>query len=203
MKKYFQSSLVLFILFDVALLFGQTSQSSNSETLLSDNTTVQHVSRPAMIFTPIQNQVAGLIGFTSGLYLNNSFYVGLSGYANLTHSKVNSGMLGVEIENTINPENLVHFGYSLFAGIGFVKDYQQKNGLLDDFLNIFGTQFYFAQPSVLLEINFDSFTRIAIGAGYRFVAGLNEMNKDISISKLQNRDLNNLTFFINLKTIYF
>lgn len=203
MKKIILSVFVSMLFFAQMICPGQTKDISKVESMFSEIPTMCYVTRPGIQFIPIQNQVAGMIGLSSGVYLNQSFYIGLSGYANLTHSKVNTGIFGVEIEHTFNPEKLVHFGYNIFAGLGTVKDYYSKTNLLDNFLNIFGTNYFFVQPSFILEINFTPATRITFGIGYRMVSGLNENSNEISLTKLKNKELNNLNLFINYKMLAF
>jgi hypothetical protein len=203
MKKRMLVLIVLSVLCYPIIYLGQTKEVEDSENLFSENSAVVYVSRPGMQFSQIQNQISGMIGISNGVYIHPSFYAGFSAYANLTHTKVNSGIFGLEIEHTFNPHKLVHFGYNIFAGVGTVKDYHQKNNLFDNFLNIFGTNYFFVQPGLLVELNFNSSTRITFNIGYRFAGGLDENHADISLNKLKNRDLNNLTFSINLKTFSF
>ncbi len=203
MKKNILTTLVLFFLFEHLICLGQTKDSSKAESLFSESSSMHYVTRYGIQFTPIQNQVAGMIGLSSGVYFNQSFFVGLSGYVNLTHSKVNTGAFGVEAEYSFNSEKLVHLGFNIFAGVGTVKDYRTKNNLLDNFFNIFGTNYFFVQPSLILEINFTPTTRLAFGLGYKMVSGLDENSSEISITKLKNQDLNNVAMFVNLKMLSF
>lgn len=84
---------------------------------------MRYVTKPGIQFIRIQNQVGGMIGFSSGVLLDQSLYAGFSGYVNLTHERVNTGIFGVEIEQTFNSLKLVHYGYNIFVGLGLVKDY--------------------------------------------------------------------------------
>lgn len=201
MKKYFLTIAALLILLAQMNSYAQSGESTGVESLFSDDYSVEHVTGPGMQMSQIQNQIAGMIGLSSGVYIYQSLYLGLSVYSNITHTKLNMGVLGVEIEQYYNPEKIAHIGYNIFAGIGAVKDYHSKNNVFDNFLNIFGTYFYFVQPSLKLEINFTSTTKFDIGVGYRFAAGLDEGSKEISRTQLTNNQLNNFTLFINLKMI--
>jgi hypothetical protein len=202
MKKYFLTAAVLILLTQL-VCYSQTKENSGIESLFSDNFSVEHVTRPGMQMSQIQNQMAGMIGLSSGIYIDKSLYLGLSAYANITHTKINMGVFGVEIEQFYNPEKVAHIGYNIFAGIGAVKDYHSKNNLFDNFLNIFGTYYYFVQPSLKLEINFTSTAKFDIGVGYRFAAELDENSYEISKTQLTNKQLNNLTFFVNFKMLSF
>jgi hypothetical protein len=190
--------LLLVIWISQTVLVAQ-SENDKEESVLVDESSANYLSRWGMQFIQIQNQVAGLIGFSSGVEYGNSIYIGISGYANLTHEKVNTGLFGIEFEQKFNSEMPVQFGYNLFGGIGIAKDYQKKNNLLDNFLNIFGTNYYFFQPSLLMEINFTKSICIDLNFGYRIVAGLNETSKEIALTKLRNHDLNNFSFSITFK----
>ena len=199
MKKNISTVITLLFLISQIICNGQTKDSPTVESLFTESSSKHYVTKPGIQFIPIQNQVSGMIGLSSGAYFDQSFYVGLSGYANLTHSKVNTGIFGVEVEQTFNSEKMVHVGYNIFAGVGSVKDYQSKNNLFENFLNIFGTNYFFAQSSLIVGINFTPTTQIDFGIGYRFVTGLNESSKEISITKLKNQELNNYSIFINFK----
>lgn len=164
------------------------------ESLFAKNVTTHLITRLGFQFMNIQRQVMGMIGLSSGIYFENSFYIGLSAYANLTHTKVNSGLFGMELEQTLYPEKMIHSEYNIIAGIGTVKD-----NLFDNFMNIFGTYYYFAQPSMLVEINFTLDTRLAIGVGYRLADGHDENSFDISVTRLKTKELNNLNMFLNVK----
>lgn len=177
------------------------NKKSDIETLLPENNKFTYVTRYGTQISSIQNQASGMIGISTGAYISEAFYAGFSGYANLTHTKVNAGIFGFEIEQIFYPQKVVHFGYNIFTGVGTVKDYEQKTNLFDNFLNIFGTNFYFVQPSLITEINFTNSFKLSFGVGYRFASGLDENSRHISKSHLNNKNLSNVNLFINFRIL--
>ncbi len=178
-----------------------SAQQSEIQTIFSDPQKIIPQTKHGIYFVPTQNQVSGMPGMVYGAVIDESLFLGVGGFANLTHTRINSGFAVVQIEYLFSTEKMIHFGYNFSAGIGMVKDYEQKNNLFDNFLNIFGTHYFFGQPGVAVEMNVTKYLQLNFVAGYRFSTGLNEESRHIEKSNLKNRELNGLSFSLSIKLI--
>lgn len=192
------------LLFAAFIAIGTTcfaQEKAEQQTIFPDDAKQSHRTKHGFHFVPMQRQTSAMIGISGGTVYDESIFIGIAGYANLTHTLINSGFAAFQLEHLFSTEKLIHYGYNLLAGIGGVKDYEKKTNLFDNFLNLFGTHFYFAQPGLTVELNFTKSLQVNLGAGYRFATGLNESSIHIAKSQLKNEDLNGFSFFLTFKLL--
>jgi glucans biosynthesis protein C len=183
------------------LSLNVSAQKSDSvRTLFKPGIKVSEQWTPEVKINSIQGDVGTLIGFYGGSVFNKSFLLGISGGVNLSHPRVNYGYFGAIGQYICKPGNLTHFSVQLLVATGSTKDYEDpKSGLLDNFWNISGASFYMLEPGINLEINLSKRLTFSAGLSYRYVAGLNENNENITVTHVTDRDLSGLNFNIGLK----
>jgi hypothetical protein len=188
----------------VILLFlstGAKAQEQDSmKTLFTSRTTVSELWTPEIKINSIQGNIGTLVGIYGGVLINQSFLAGISGGVNLGHPSVNYGYLGGIGQYIFKPDNIVHFSSQLVIGYGTTKDYENpKSNLFDNFWNISGAVFFFMEPGINLELNLSERLTLVTGISYRYVAGLNELDENVSITHLTSGDMRGINFNIGLK----
>ena len=184
--------LLFVLLFSIAL-------HAEEETLISGE--VEHGGFGGFGFraTSLNGQTAVLSGGGGAWLINSKFFIGGSGYSNMSDDiKAPAGLAedqvylninygGVMLGYVFNPDKLYHVTVDALIGSGNVH-YSQREGDQDwDSDN-----FYFIEPSVNLELNVVEWFRFGIGASYRLV-------NDVEIQKLQNSDISGLSAGIFFK----
>ena len=95
--------------------------------------------------------------------------------------------LGGFAEYTLLSKKVIHLTFPFYIGYGEVRMYNE-NGVAglgkENLLQI--------EPSALLEVNLFKYTRLNLGAGYRFVGEMDYRN-------LNQSDLSGLTAYVGLK----
>ena len=77
----------------------------------------------------------------------------------------------------------MHCSGQLLIGYGTTKDYENtKSGLLDNFWNISGANFFLMEPGINLEMNLKTRMTLVTGMSYRYVSGLDENNENVQIT---------------------
>ena len=203
-QKFYQNSgllLVTVILMSLSSVADAQIKDS-TETLLKSGVEINELWAPEVKINSIQGSVGTLIGLYGGALINRSFLIGLSGGVNLGHPTVNYGYFGGIVQYTVNPAKLIHYSGQLLIGYGTTKDYENtKSGLLDNFWNISGANFFLMEPGINLEINIKAGMTLITGLSYRYASGLNENNENVQITHLTSRDLSGLNFSIGLKFV--
>jgi hypothetical protein len=192
---------VLMALFLLCLSFNVSAQESDSvRTLFKQTIKVSELWTPEAKFNSIQGDIGTLIGFYGGAVFNRTLLLGISGGVNLTHPRVNYGYFGVIGQYIYKPSNMVHFSGQLLLASGTTKDYENpKSGVFDNFWNISGAGFYVIEPGANIEVNLSKKMTFVAGLSYRYVTGLNENNKNVSITHVSNSDLSGINFNIGVK----
>ena len=202
-KFYQKSGLLLVTVLLMSLSSVADAQMKDStETLLKSGVEINELWAPEVKINSIQGSVGTLIGLYGGALINRSFLIGLSGGVNLGHPTVNYGYFGGIVQYTVKPAKLIHYSGQLLIGYGTTKDYENtKSGLLDNFWNISGANFFLMEPGINLEINIKTGMTFITGLSYRYASGLNENNENVQITHLTDRDLSGLNFSIGLKFV--
>ena len=155
---------------------------------------------PEIKINSIQGDIGTLVGIYGGALIDRSLLIGISGGVNLGHPRVNYGYFGGILQYINQPEKMVHLSGQLLIAYGTAKDYENpKSGLLDNFWNISGAQFFLLEPGLNLELNLGIRLTLVAGMSYRYVSGLNESDENVSITHVTNRDLSGVNFTIGLK----
>lgn len=179
-KKYpLQILLVPFIF----MVMSFTAFPQESKTLLNGKD-VSHGSygAPAISFSNIGDEFALLIGGRGGWILNfeskNSFSFGAAGYglannietsssSDLESSYLYLGYGGLETEFTHRTNDLIHTTFRGLIGSGVTGNRSEKHQIE----NLFGREFFVAEPGLNVELNVTDFFRINTGISYRFISG--------------------------------
>lgn len=203
-QKFYQNSGLLFV--TVILMFlssiADAQLQDSTETLLKSGVKINELWAPEVKINSIQGRVGTLVGLYGGALINRSFLIGLSGGVNLGHPTVNYGYFGGIVQYIVKPAKLIHYSGQLLIGYGTTKDYENtKSGLLDNFWNISGANFFLMEPGINLEINISTGMTLSTGLSYRYASGLNEYNENVQITHLTSRDLSGLNFSIGLKFV--
>jgi len=114
------------------------------------------------------------------LRINSSFVIGGGGYAlanlgnfeHVTNASGDRGRLalgygGLELTYVLRPDDLVHFSLGALIGAGgVVWNPRGPSGSQED------DPFFITEPEVDVVLNVTRFMRVALGASYRFVRGV-------------------------------
>jgi hypothetical protein len=193
-----------FIIFSLSMLLlinkSQAQENDSIQTLFRPNAEFSSIWAPELKINSIQGDIGTLIGVYGGVVIDRSFLLGLAGGVNLGHPRVNYGYFGGIGQYIYKPSNLIHCSGQLVLAYGSTKDYENpKSGLLDNFWNISGTSFFLLEPGLNVEINLKKTVSFVAGLSYRYVSGLNENSKSVSITHVTSKDMSGLNFNIGLK----
>jgi hypothetical protein len=170
------------------------------ETLLGADSDIRFTWGQDLRSMSIQDEMSTSLGFFMGASINRAIFVGATIGANVTHETVNHGYFGLKAQYNLMTDQAVHYGASLFAGMGNTKDYpQEKTSLFDNFGNTTGPTFTLIEPGAHVELNVSDVVRIFAGLSYRMASGLNEDDPLIATSGVTNDDLAGLSFNIGVK----
>jgi hypothetical protein len=205
MKKLNIISVTVLIVF----LSGVTQITAQEiETLLNPGSDFKFVWGTEFKTSSIKGNLGTSHGFFGGALLNHSTLLGISFGVNLTHQKLNHGYLGLLVQHTHKPNDLIHFSGQLLLATASAKGYnQQKTNLFDNLGNITGSGFYIIEPGLNVELNLTGQTVLIFGVSYRFATGLGDLSFEQWDKKHENftrytyndNDLSSLQFNIGLK----
>lgn len=190
----------------MALILASVSISARAQetmpgrTLLGPDVRYTSVWSPEVRISSIQGNIGASIGGYTGVMINSTFMLGITGSVNLTHPTVNYGYFGGIAQAVVSPSRMVHLSAQLVVAWGSVKDYENpKSSLFDNFWNISGERFMMTEPGVNLEVNLSDGISLVAGAGYRFVSGIDAGNEYVDITHLTSQDMSGVSFSIGLK----
>jgi peptidoglycan/LPS O-acetylase OafA/YrhL len=187
------------ILASVTLTAG-AQETKPGRTLLGPDVKYTSVWAPEARISSIQGKTGVTIGGYTGVMINRTFLLGLTGSVNLTHPTVNYGYFGGIAQAVAYPSKMVHLSAQLVVAWGSTKDYENpKSSLFDNFWNISGERFMMTEPGVNLEVNISEGIALVAGAGYRFVSGIDSANEYIDITHLTSQDMSGVSFSLGLK----
>ena len=188
--------LLFLLLFAVAQsAFGQ------EKTLLRGKIDHGGFGGPVVKFTQIDDQFGVLVGGRAGWIIDHSIVLGFGGYGLSNEVKgentfagfdqnLNFGYGGFEMEYIVKSDDLVHLTFYTLIGAGAVN-YRLDAEVTDINWDPEADPFFALEPAVNFEINLTTFFRLNIGAGYRYISGVNDYGlTDSDLSGLSG----NLTF---------
>ncbi|MGE5363953.1 MAG: hypothetical protein ACM3SM_07470 [Bacteroidota bacterium] len=188
MKNLFGKNLVvLFLLLSSAVLAQQ------DETLINGKIESGGYGGPVVKFSQINNEFAVLVGGYGGWLIDHQFMIGGGGFGMASNIKADPsvqqaygrgrtlnlefGYGGLMLEYISNSRALVHYSVSALIGAGGAvyherSSYDDNEEILADDDHLPSDGFFVFEPTVNAEMNVTSFFRIAAGASYRYVSGL-------------------------------
>jgi hypothetical protein len=146
---------------------------------------------PVLTLTQIDGQFAVLAGGRGGWIINHAFVIGGGGYSTTYDVEVAEGQhtidfsyAGLELEYIQDYEKLVHWTVRLLVGGGSAQ-YNEDSGESDEDL-------FVTELAAGAELNVSESVRVCLGAGYRYVGGLD-------LQGLGDGDLSGPTATLTLK----
>jgi hypothetical protein len=144
---------------------------------------------PVIKVASIDGQTGVLFGGRGGWVINRTFVLGGGGYGytdNMWHlydngptkdTGVTFGYGGLELEYLINSNSIVHGVVQTHIGAGgfaVIEREQDSQGNTYDWdgRTLYSVATFVFEPSVNVEVNILSWLRLGVGAGYRFVTGI-------------------------------
>ena len=141
-------------------------------------------------FSQVNGELAVMFGGYGAWLINSRFALGGGGFGTANAIKydetplgnryINFDYAGFYTEYILKPEKLFHLTFSAFVGGGEVNmSYDDGDG--DELFE--GDNVFVLDPRVNVELNVTSYMRLMLGAGYRFVSGVDLLaleNSDFS-----------------------
>ncbi|HEX2926101.1 MAG TPA: hypothetical protein VHP38_07580 [Ruminiclostridium sp.] len=162
---------------------------------------------PVVKFTQIKGNFGVLVGGYGGWLINHQFLIGGGGFgltndilANenvegalgfINRPKLDFGYGGLIMEYYQNPMKLFHWSVSLLIGGGGIS-YREGDFMEHSWRDIKPDAFFVLEPAVSGELNVAKYFKIGLGAGYRFISGVNMYG-------IGNTDLGNFSINLALK----
>ncbi len=171
-------------------LFGEYEE----ETLFQGEIAHGGFGGPVVKFTRVKDAFGMLVGGRGGWIVNHTLSLGGGGYGLVNEiagpptlpyreSRLGFGYGGFEMEYIWHSGKLVHSTVMVLVGAGGVGYYEGEDRENWD-------SFFIMEPSFQLELNVAPFFRIDLGAGYRFVTGVEKEKNDLSNSDIGGPSLN-------------
>ncbi|RPI68682.1 MAG: hypothetical protein EHM43_04200 [Ignavibacteriae bacterium] len=144
---------------------------------------------PVIKVGPVDGSTGVFFGARGGWVINRTFVLGGGGYGytdmnNFSGSatmdtNIAFGYGGLELEYLINANSVVHATVLAHIGAGGFTVYQHSGGGMYgdmDGNSMYSTACFVFEPAVNAEVNILSWLRLTVGAGYRFVTGIDYTN---------------------------
>ena len=180
--------------------FTFAQDADSIKTLLGSNANIVFVRGINLKINSIQNDIGTLFEINGGALYNNKLFGGIAGGFNIGHPHVNYGYLGLLGQYTFKPNDLLHPSVQILIASGSTKDYERpKSSAFDNLLNITGASFYLFEPGINLELNVRKTTQFVVGISYRYVTGLDEDSKHVSLTNVTNKDMSGLNISVGVK----
>ena len=201
MKK---SLCIIFIMSFIAgsvKLFAQES-SDTTKVLLPDKIVLTGFGAPYVEFSSVENQFAVCLGGGAAFMVNHAFFLGgyfegimtkhyredLKTFVNIEEPKIAFAHGGIWTGYVIKHKKPVHGGVSLKLGWGEINLEGDGYDYNPDLDYDFKDRIFTVIPQVELELNMTQWFRINIGAGYRFVTGIDAEYLDVKGNPAQFYD---------------
>ena len=170
------------------------------ETLMEGDLRHGGFGAPVVKFTQIDDRFGVLVGGRGGWIINGSLVIGGGGYglANLDNfehvtnasgdrGRLSMGYGGLELTYVLRPDELVHLTLGVLIGAGgVVWNPLGSSGRQED------DPFFITEPELDVVLNVTRFMRLALGAGYRLVRG-------VELFDLGDGDISGLAGVVTLK----
>lgn len=154
----------------VAILAAASPALAQEETLLTDDFQSGGFGAPVVKFSQVADKFAVFAGGRGGWIINHTIVLGGGGYGlandiNLSGfpdgRDVEFGYGGLELEYINSSDKLIHFTVYVLVGGGGLS-----GNLIED------ESVFVAEPAVNGELNITRYFRFNVGAGYRWVTGV-------------------------------
>lgn len=152
---------------------------AQDETLISGPVESGGFGGPMVKLTTINGENAVLVGGRGGWIINRTFVIGGGGFGLVTNVNAKTpdatgqkylelGYGGLDLEYIRSSNELVHFSMNLLIGGGGVayKEEEMSTGHREM------DGFFVLEPGIHVNLNVTQFFRIALGATYRYVTGV-------------------------------
>jgi peptidoglycan/LPS O-acetylase OafA/YrhL len=193
-------AVILSLILTSVSLSARAQGTMPERTLLGPDVKYTTVWSPEARISSIQGKTGVTIGGYTGVMINRTFLLGVTGSVNLTHPTVNFGYFGGIAQAVAYPSRMVHLSAQLVVAWGSTKDYENpRSSLFDNFWNISGERFMMTEPGLNLEVNLSEGIALVAGAGYRFVSGIDPGNEYVDITRLTSQDMSGVSFSLGLK----
>lgn len=177
-----------------ALLLGAPLYAQ--ETLFEGEVDFGGYGGPAVQFTSVNQQLGVLVGGGGGVIIGHMISIGGAGYGLVNDVTEESapaekpylvlGYGGGYLQYIHRSDDLIHFTGSVLiggGGVSFRKDYETMIEESESTRDTSADAFFVVEPSLEAELNVAKYFRVSLGAGYRFVTGIETPGlKDSDIS---------------------
>ncbi|MGE5621141.1 MAG: hypothetical protein ACM3U0_01075 [archaeon] len=156
---------------------------------------------PVVKFTQVKGNFGVLAGGYGGWLINHQFLIGgggfglaneINGNGEVTNffgfryvPKLEFGYGGLILEYYHDPMKMIHWSVSVLIGGGGIS-YREGDFMEHSYNDITPDAFFVLEPAISAELNVAKFMKIGLGAGYRYVTGVNMYG-------IKNSDLSNFS----------
>jgi hypothetical protein len=174
------------------------------ETLISDNISSGGYGGAVLMYSRILDRDAVFFGGKGGWIINHHFVLGGAGFGMVTRVptpagapdigedlRTEFGYGGIWLEYIFLPDKLVHGSIGTLLGGGSVAYSRIRRTERQD-REVENDVVFAAEPVISVEMNISRFLRLAVGAGYRYVGGVN-------LTGLRREDVSGFTGSVMLK----
>jgi len=190
--NYFSLIFIIASTFSLAQQFQDTHNPNEIKSLLSKGNELNGFGGGDVKIGNIYNERALLLGAYGGVLINRHYMLGIAGYGIASNPRfegslndgtlrkltIHGGYAGILLGGTILSKEIIHLSLPLVLGAGSIQlsdDDFFQNGSNSDF-TIENSAFFVAEQAVQLEFNITRSLRLAAGASYRMVRGLELRN---------------------------
>jgi hypothetical protein len=162
---------------------------------------------PVLRVSEVQGDRALFVGGRGGAVINHSLIIGGGGYICTKTVKQDLGEFapgdlpdlylmygGLEVEYVAFSHKLVHFSAQALIGGGALAEEENRAALC--YRDRVFDGYFVAEPAANVEVNILPFFRVAAGAGYRYVDG-------VDLAGISNDDLAGVTYSLQFKFGHF
>lgn len=145
---------------------------------------------PVVKFGPMNDATGVVFGGKGGWVINRTYVIGGGGYGysdvpfsrqtntQVPDTNISFGYGGLELEYLYEANKVLHGTVGLFVGAGGFTVFRRHRFDQDDIewdddtRVLYATPCFVAEPTVCAELNILTWLRLQIGAGYRYVSGI-------------------------------
>ncbi len=169
----------------IASAADSTQTQDQMQTLIpTDNYTSGGFGGPVIKVGPVDGSTGIFLGARGGWVINRTFVIGGGGYgftdmnefdnATTLDTNIAFGYGGLELEYLISANSIVHGTILAHIGAGGFTVYRHDGGMGDDWdgNSLYNAACFVFEPQANVEVNILTWLRLTVGAGYRFVTGI-------------------------------
>lgn len=203
-----------FLLFSISLQAQKYVDSHNPDeikSLLGKGNQTSGFGGGDIRITDINDSRSLLVGAYGGIIVNRNYYLGLAGYGLVTNNEftgliptdpepeekklnIYGGYGGLLFGFTLWTKEPVHLNVPILIGAGSLEvvDRNFFNNNYDTDFTIERSAFFVVDPALQLEFNVTEHFRLAAGASYRYVQGL-------ELANIVDEDITGISAIVSLK----